>query len=60
VPSQYYGYSLQCTHCVYLLLDAQPGSKVSVEVLEDVAVEESSGEIEAVQIKSASKNQSNF
>jgi hypothetical protein len=55
VPSQYYGYSLQCTHCVYLLLDAQPGSFVSVEVLEDVALEEAGGEVEAVQLKSASK-----
>lgn len=55
VPSQYYGYSLQCTHCVYLLLDAQPGSRVSVEVLEDVAVEDESGEVEAVQLKSAAK-----
>jgi hypothetical protein len=55
VPSQYYGYSLQCTHCVYLLLDAQPGSTVSVEVLEDVAVEGASGDVEAVQLKSASK-----
>jgi hypothetical protein len=55
VPSQYYGYSLQCTHCVYLLLDAQPGSQVSVEVLEDVAVEDAFGEVEAVQLKSAAK-----
>lgn len=55
MPSQYYGYSLQCTHSVYLLLDAQPGSHVSVEVLEDVAVEDASGEVEAIQLKSASK-----
>jgi hypothetical protein len=55
VPSQYYGYSLQCTHCVYLLLGAQPGSRVSVEVLEDVAVEDLSGGVEAVQVKSASE-----
>jgi hypothetical protein len=55
VPAQYYGYSLQCTHCVYLLLDAKPQSKVSVEVLEDVAVEDASGEVEAVQVKSAAK-----
>jgi hypothetical protein len=55
VPSQYYGYSLQCTQCTYLLLDADPGAKVSVEVLEDVAVENVSGEVEAVQVKSASK-----
>jgi hypothetical protein len=55
VPSQYYGYSLQCTHCVYVLLDAPPGSNVSVEVLEDVAIEEGSGEINAMQLKSALK-----
>jgi hypothetical protein len=55
VPSQYYGYSLQCTHCLYLLLDAPPASQVSVEVLEDVAVEDESGEVEAVQLKSAAK-----
>jgi hypothetical protein len=56
VPSQYYGYSLQCTHCVYLLLDAMPGARISVEVLEDVAVEDLSGEVEAVQLKSAAKS----
>jgi hypothetical protein len=37
------------------LLDAQPGSTASVEVLEDVAVEDASGEVEAVQLKSALK-----
>lgn len=55
VPAQYYGYSLQCTHCVYVLLDAQPDANVSVEVLDDVAVEESFEEVEAIQLKSALK-----
>jgi hypothetical protein len=55
VPAQYYGYSLQCTQCVYVLLDAQPGASVSVEVLDDVAVEESFEEVEAIQLKSALK-----
>jgi hypothetical protein len=55
VPSQYYGYSLQCTHCIYLLLDAPPDSKVSVEVLEDVAVGDLLDEVHAVQVKSALK-----
>ncbi len=55
VPSQYYGYSLQCTHCVYELLDAEAGAKVSVEVLDDVAVEEVEGEVEVTQLKSSMK-----
>jgi len=55
VPNQYYGYSLQCTHCVSLLLDAVAGSYVSVEVMDDVAVEDPEGEVEAVQVKSALK-----
>jgi len=54
VPKQYYGYSLQCTECVNLLLDSAPGSFVSVEVFEDVGVTESSGKVKAVQTKSGS------
>ena len=38
-----------------MLLDAQAGAKVSVEVLEDVAVEDALGEVEAVQVKSSLK-----
>src|SRR5579862_3021193 len=52
VPAQYYGYSLQCTHFVHRLLDADPGSVVSLEVLEDVASRKPSGALEAVQVKS--------
>jgi hypothetical protein len=54
VPKQYYGYSLQCTECVNLLLDSAPGSVVSVEVFEDVGVTESNGKVKAVQTKSGS------
>lgn len=43
VPGQYLGYSLQTTRCLALLLDAAPGSKVSIEVFEDVGVEEVNG-----------------
>jgi hypothetical protein len=52
VPGQYYGYSLQCTHCTSQLLAAKPGSIVSIEVLDDVAVQSPDGDVEAVQIKS--------
>ncbi len=52
VPGQYYGYSLQCTHCTSQLLAAVPGSIVSIEVLEDVAVQSLDGDVEALQIKS--------
>lgn len=52
VPGQYYGYSLQCTHCTSKLLAAKPGSTVSIEVLDDVAVQSPEGDVDAVQIKS--------
>ena len=54
VPKQYYGYSLQCTECVNLLLDSDPGSVVSVEVFEDVGVTKPDGKVRAVQTKSGS------
>jgi hypothetical protein len=54
VPKQYYGYSLQCTESVNLLLDSAPGSVVSVEVFEDVGVTESNGKVKAVQTKAGS------
>lgn len=54
VPKQYYGYSLQCTECVNLLLDSDPGSVVSVEVFEDVGVTNANGKVRAVQTKSGS------
>lgn len=37
------------------MLDAHPGSRISVEVLDDVAVENATGEVEAFQLKSAAK-----
>lgn len=37
------------------MLDADPGSKVSVEVLDDVAVETETGDVDAVQLKTALK-----
>jgi hypothetical protein len=52
VPGQYYGYSVQCTHCTSQLLAAKPGSIVSIEVLDDVAVQSPDGDVDAVQIKS--------
>ena len=52
VPGQYYGYSLQCTQCISQLLAVAPGSTVSVEVLEDVATQSATGEVELIQVKS--------
>lgn len=52
VPGQYYGYSLQCTHCVSRLLTAAPDATVSIEVLEDVATESATGDVEVIQVKS--------
>jgi len=60
VPKQYYGYSLQCTECVNLLLDSAPGSVVSVEVFEDVGVTEPNGKVKAVQTKSGSGTNPNL
>jgi len=54
VPGQYLGYSLQTTRALVLLLSAAPGSFVSVEVLDDVAVASSSGSSKLVQTKSVS------
>ncbi|HEY7337657.1 MAG TPA: ABC-three component system protein [Bryobacteraceae bacterium] len=51
VPGQYYGYSLQCTRLVHLLLGATPGATVSLEVLEDVAHHGKDGDV-LVQTKS--------
>jgi hypothetical protein len=46
---------LQCTHCVYVLIDAPPGATASVEVLEDVALEDATEDVEATQLKSSQK-----
>lgn len=52
-PGQYLGYSLQQTLFLSLLLQAQKGDTVSLEVFEDVGVERKSGERVAAQAKSA-------
>jgi hypothetical protein len=53
VPGQFLGYSLQTTECLRQLLVASPGSFVSVEVIDDVGVENADGTSVAVQTKSA-------
>jgi hypothetical protein len=52
-PAQYLGYSLQCTRLVELLLQASPGSIVTLEVFEDVGLQSPDGQIRASQTKSA-------
>jgi hypothetical protein len=54
VPKQLYGYSLQFTECVNSLLDSPSGSLASVEVFEDVGIQTSSSETEAIQVKAGS------
>lgn len=51
VPKQYYGYSLQCTECVSVVLDAEPEGVVSLEVFEDVGLKGAGGEMLAMQTK---------
>lgn len=55
VPGQYLGYSLQTTRAVVRLLDARPGSFVSVEALDDVAQSGPSGDTTLVQAKSVGR-----
>ena len=52
VPGQYGGYSLQATRMLAKLLDAPPGSAVSLEVFEDVGTESADGHRTAEQVKS--------
>jgi hypothetical protein len=52
VPGQYGGYSLQATRLLAKLLEAPAGSKVSLEVFEDVGVESADGQRTAEQVKS--------
>jgi hypothetical protein len=52
VPGQYAGYSLQARRVLARLLDAPPGSKVSLEVFDDVGVETTDGLRQAEQVKS--------
>ncbi|HHS0913655.1 TPA: ABC-three component system protein, partial [Salmonella enterica subsp. enterica] len=53
VPGQALGYSLQFTLLTHLLLQAPEGSLCSLEVLDDVAQENNSGDIKFIQSKSA-------
>jgi len=52
VPGQYAGYSLQTTRCLARLLEAMPGSHVSIEVFDDVGIESGEGNKTAEQVKS--------
>ncbi len=52
-PGQYLGWSLQETRFVQTLLEARPGTTVTLEVFEDVGSETRTGQRRAVQTKSA-------
>lgn len=51
VPDQYFGYSLQSIRLLHLLLEAGPGTYVSLEVFEDVGRVDEAGAL-ASQVKS--------
>ncbi len=53
MPGQFLGYSLQTTRCLARLLAAPPGSRVSVEDVDDVGVRCPDGSTVAEQSKSA-------
>ncbi len=53
VPGQALGYSLQFTRLTHLLLQAPEGSFCSLELLDDVAQEDSAGAVKLIQSKSA-------
>lgn len=55
VPEQYRGFALQPTRMAMLLLQADEGSFVSMELIDDVGVENSDGTTLASQTKSARK-----
>jgi hypothetical protein len=44
VPGQYFGYSQQTNRCLIRLLEAPPGSFVSIEYFDDVGVESADGQ----------------
>lgn len=56
VPDKVYAYSLQVRHALYELQSCSSNDIVSVEVLEDVAVEKSDGTVDAIQLKSVLSN----
>ena len=53
MPGQLLGFSLQVTRLTHLLIQAEAGSRGSLEVLDDVAIEDAHGVTTAVQSKSA-------
>jgi hypothetical protein len=52
VPEQFFGYSLQAIRFLHLLLEAPPGTLVSLEVFEDVGALAPNGGTVASQVKS--------
>ncbi|MBN2982307.1 ABC-three component system protein [Cohnella algarum] len=56
VPDKVYAYSLQVRHALYELQNCSSNDIVSVEVLEDVAIEKSDGTVNAIQLKSVLSN----
>ncbi len=52
VPDQYWGYSLQAVRFLQVLLEAPPGSAISLEVFEDVGRVDPNGSTVASQVKS--------
>jgi len=50
-PEQYWGYSLQAVRFLQLLLEASPGTTVSLEVFEDVGKKDQDGTTFASQTK---------
>jgi hypothetical protein len=52
-PGQFLGYALQPVRLCYHLLSCPPGSSVSLETVEDVAVHLPSGHVILGQMKSA-------
>ena len=56
VPDKVYAYSLQVRHALYELLNCSNNQIVSIEVLDDVAIENHDGAVIAVQLKSVLSN----
>lgn len=54
VPDKVYAYSLQVKHALYELQKCSGDDMVSVEVLEDVAIQKSDGTVKAIQLKNVS------
>ena len=54
-PGQYLGFALQPVRLCYHLLSCEPGAKVSLEYLDDVAIHHADGHHSLEQTKSATK-----